>query len=268
MARSGGDPGLDSAVEELASVVRHSVAAWQRDRAPSGFRRFGTGLAQVEQAMVGLEASVRVSVWNMQEVVHFEPASTVMELTERSRRRGLDTQLLTNRRSLELYPLLTSEIPEVRFGPARTHFLLIDGAAAIDPGPIDDFGAPTAWFTTSLDVVRRVTDIWERTWANSTPGLAPGGAPPFTPRQCYIARRMALGAKDAVVARELGVSVRTVAGDVAHLMRIVGARSRAEAMLILLGRARPTEHSLASARCETRSLHAPTAPGAPDVIEP
>jgi len=44
-----------------------------------------------------------------------------------------------------------------------------------------------------------------------------------------------VGTKDASIARELGVSVRTVAGDVAHLMNVLGARNRAEVALRLRG---------------------------------
>jgi DNA-binding NarL/FixJ family response regulator len=50
-----------------------------------------------------------------------------------------------------------------------------------------------------------------------------------------VARRVVVGVKDATIAREMGVSVRTVAGDVAHLMEVLGARTRAELALLVRG---------------------------------
>jgi predicted DNA-binding transcriptional regulator YafY len=44
-----------------------------------------------------------------------------------------------------------------------------------------------------------------------------------------------MGTKDAAIARELGVSRRTVAADIAHLVRELGASNRAAAVLALRG---------------------------------
>ncbi|WP_374971167.1 helix-turn-helix transcriptional regulator [Terrabacter sp. BE26] len=65
--------------------------------------------------------------------------------------------------------------------------------------------------------------------------LPPGSAPPFTPRQCLVARRLMVGTKDAAIARELGVSLRTVAADIAHLVHELGVSNRAAAVLALRG---------------------------------
>ena len=65
--------------------------------------------------------------------------------------------------------------------------------------------------------------------------LPPGATPPFTPQQCLVARRLMVGTKDAAIARELGVSLRTVAADIAHLVHGLGASNRAAAVLALRG---------------------------------
>jgi len=44
-----------------------------------------------------------------------------------------------------------------------------------------------------------------------------------------------VGTKDAAIARELGVSLRTVAADIAHLVHGLGASNRAAAVLALRG---------------------------------
>ena len=53
-----------------------------------------------------------------------------------------------------------------------------------------------------------------------------------------MARGVCLGSTDAAIARQLGVSERTVAREVATILRVTGAGSRAEAVLNMLGRGR------------------------------
>ena len=47
---------------------------------------------------------------------------------------------------------------------------------------------------------------------------------------------MASGAKDAAIARALDVSPRTVAHDVEVVLRLLGATSRCDAVLLMRGR--------------------------------
>ena len=54
-------------------------------------------------------------------------------------------------------------------------------------------------------------------------------------RQLEVERGLVKGVKDAALARQLGVSPRTVVADVGHLLEHLGARSRAEAVFILGG---------------------------------
>lgn len=66
--------------------------------------------------------------------------------------------------------------------------------------------------------------------------MAPGESPPLNQRQLAVARSLCLGRTDATTARQLGISQRSVTRDVAALMDVTGATSRAEAVLDMLGR--------------------------------
>lgn len=241
MRRESEHPGPDTAVDlyaaaaDLATVVTSYVVDWMAERATPGFRRLGVGIREIDAGLAALEPTARRSVWSMQPIVTYDPNNEMLELDSRTRDRGIDMRFITTERSLHLYPLITSEMPHVSLGPARSQFILIDGMTCVLGGPMSEDGYPTAWLTTRDDVVARVRSIWDATWQRARPGVPDGQGAPFTRRQCLVARRLVLGAKDSTIARELDVSLRTVAGDVAHLMRTLGAGSRAEAAHLLAG---------------------------------
>ncbi len=66
-------------------------------------------------------------------------------------------------------------------------------------------------------------------------GPGAGAPPPLTVRQLHVVKQLKCGAKDATIARQLGVSQRTVASDVAQVLAALGASTRAEAVAILDG---------------------------------
>ncbi len=232
-----GDSGaeLRAATNDLAMVVTRLATDWWDGRPTPGFRFIGEGSVQVEAALREIEPTARRAVWSMMPLSTFDPENTMNALDAHTIARGVDMRFVTSERTGYTNPLITSEIPYVRFGPANSQFILIDEATAVVAGPLGDVGYPTAWLTTRDDVVSCVQAIWGLAWPLSRPGNPDGVAPPFSPRQCLVARRIVVGAKDAAIARELGVSVRTVAGDVAHLMQSLGAASRAEVALLLRG---------------------------------
>jgi DNA-binding CsgD family transcriptional regulator len=220
---------------ELGVLVAGLAADWLAGRPTPGFRRLGVGLRQIEEGFAAIEPTVREEVSSMQPRMRYEPHSRAVELDEQSRRRGIGMRYLTTERSLALYPLITSEMPHVHFGPVPCQLMVIDGRTVVIEGPLSESGQPTAWLATRDDVRERSRMIFEATWARSRPGVPASMDPPFTRRQCEVARRVVLGAKDAGIGRELGISVRTVAAEVAHLMQGVGATSRAELAMVLLG---------------------------------
>ncbi|MFC7485769.1 helix-turn-helix transcriptional regulator [Knoellia pratensis] len=87
-------------------------------------------------------------------------------------------------------------------------------------------------------LLQNALDLWHSTWRESTPVLTDGALPTLIARQLDVARAVCLGRTDATIARQLGISERTVARDVATILQITQARSRGEAILNMLGRGR------------------------------
>lgn len=232
----GRDVSLAAAAVGLTAFVNDLTVQWLAGQPTPGFRRLGTGVNDIERNLAAvIEPMTRRSAWSMQPVINFDPRELMRETSARSEERGLDLRLVTTERTLLHNPLLSSEQPGVHVGPAQFQCILVDETTAVVAGPNDERGFPTAWLSTRADVVSRVAALWHETWARSRPAIPPGSKPPFTPRQCVVARRLVMGTKDAAIARELGVSRRTVAADIAHLVHELGASNRAAAVLALRG---------------------------------
>jgi len=214
---------LNAVVNELALDHLAGVTT-------TGFTLLGAGTHDIDAGLTALEPQARRSVWSMLPSTRFSPHDPTHHLNERSSERGLDLRTVVSPHCLTVNPLMTSVTPEVRVGHVFTTFILVDLSAAVVFGPPGNQGEPTAWRCTRGDVVEVVTDIWSRVWDSSHPALPPGARPPFTPRQVLVASRLAAGTKDAAIARELGVSVRTVVSEVAVIVERLGARGRLDAV--------------------------------------
>jgi DNA-binding NarL/FixJ family response regulator len=114
--------------------------------------------------------------------------------------------------------------------------VILDEARVLVEGVDTADGEPTAWLSERVDFVVPVLEIWRRSLALSVPVLAPGAEPPLSRRQVEVARLLATGEKDQVIARRLDMSARTVERDVRAILAQLGARSRAEAVLTMSGR--------------------------------
>ncbi|GAA1588118.1 hypothetical protein GCM10009804_50280 [Kribbella hippodromi] len=79
------------------------------------------------------------------------------------------------------------------------------------------------------EIVCEVYDLDSR-----RPGVT--AAKELTSRQVTIGRMMATGAKDAAIARDLGVSLRTVRSEISALIAGLGAKSRFQAGCLLVRR--------------------------------
>ena len=64
----------------------------------------------------------------------------------------------------------------------------------------------------------------------------PSAVKELTSRQVAIGRMMSTGAKDAAIARELGLSLRTVRSEISALILGLGAKSRFQAGCLLVRR--------------------------------
>lgn len=77
-----------------------------------------------------------------------------------------------------------------------------------------------------------VCEVYELGSRRRTPAVAKE----LTSRQVTIGRLMATGAKDAAIARQLGLSLRTVRSEISSLIAGLGARSRFQAGCLLVRR--------------------------------
>lgn len=202
---------------------------------PVGVTLIGRGTDEIQAGLARLAPKARRTVWNMQPSLPFDPEDALHALNERSRARGVDLQLITSQYSVHQNPLLTCAHPTVLVGPVHLRTILIDQACAVVAGPSTSSGEGTAWLTTRVDLVAAVGMIWHQTRRLSRAALPEGAPAPLTKRQFTVACRMATGAKDATIARELGVSARTVFTEVDAVLHLLGTTSRCAAGLLMRG---------------------------------
>ncbi|WP_165984845.1 helix-turn-helix transcriptional regulator [Streptomyces sp. YIM 98790] len=110
-------------------------------------------------------------------------------------------------------------------------------AVVVDLPPGPD-GQPTARRVQDRGMVRFLTDLFDQLWETGTPFTSsePGYAAAADDLQQAIARLMAQGLTDEVVARRLGMSVRTCRRHIASLLRDLDAVSRFQAGVQAAGR--------------------------------
>lgn len=92
-------------------------------------------------------------------------------------------------------------------------------------------GEPVALLTESELLVQLLCDLFERTW-DAADGLTDSPASrtaSLTARQRQVLDLCAQGVKDESIARQLGVSTRTVSTELAQALVVLGARSRFQA---------------------------------------
>ena len=198
------------------------------------------------QPLLGVEALVlqlrRIapaasrSSWVLQPRYSYDPEDPGVALTRAARERGVETELITRPTTVETHPLLSSIFPATLLGPVFLRGLVVDGRHAIVGGPADANGRRVAWYTTIPSVVDAVVDLWQATVPLCRPILEPGEEPPLSERQLEVARLMAIGVKDHVIARTLLLSPRTVEREVARILAFLEAGSRTEAVLLMRGR--------------------------------
>ena len=217
---------------ELRRFVEDAVVDGDTER--DDLRLVGVGPEGIRQGFDRLERRTRVSAWNMQRSLPFDPSDPARELDARSRSRGLDLRLMTAPIAKRINPLLPCLFPDVRTGPVPLPMMLLDGKAVVLPGPNSAQGEWSVWLVTHPDVVGTAAELWDRTYSLSVPWLE-SGEPPLTARQYTVACHLATGMKDDAIARLLRVSRRTVVADVEAILGFLGARSRFEAGAMIRG---------------------------------
>jgi DNA-binding CsgD family transcriptional regulator len=183
-----------------------------------------------------IQPTARESARVFQPDYGYDPEDRGVPLTRQARSRGVETELVTRPATVATHPLLSSIFPHTLLGPCFLRALVVDGRQAIVGGADDADGRRVSWITDIPDLVDAVNDLWDATLPLCTPILAEGESPPLNERQLEVARLICLGEKDDAIARTLSVSVRTVEREVATVLSVLDARSRAEAVLAMRGR--------------------------------
>jgi DNA-binding CsgD family transcriptional regulator len=126
---------------------------------------------------------------------------------------------------------------QVRFSdllPFR--LVLIDGTTAVcrleDPG-----GAPESLLFQGPRMLGLLGGLFETAWIQAAPltraapppAAAPGAPPPLTGQHQTIVRCLADGATDQAIARQLGITTRTVARRINEIYEALGVQSRFQA---------------------------------------
>lgn len=221
--------------QQLSASVAGLTLEAAAGHGPVGVTLIGRDADEILAGLTRLAPRAQRTVWNMQPSLPFDPEDRLHAVDERSKAHGVDLQLITSQNSVNKNPLLTSTHPTVLVGPVHIQTLLIDQACAVIAGPSTPSGDGTAWLVTRTDLVAAVGKIWLETRRLSRVALPEGAPTPLTKRQCAVARRMATGAKDSTIARELGVSARTIVTEVDAVFQLLGTTSRCEAGLLMCG---------------------------------
>ncbi|GGV02315.1 LuxR family transcriptional regulator [Streptomyces filipinensis] len=109
--------------------------------------------------------------------------------------------------------------------------LIFDRKVAFVPGPRQAEGVPPAAIVREPNLVAFLYGVFEQMWSGATPFEveAEGYDGVSDQLRLSILRLMATGAKDEVVARKLGMSLRTCRRHISNIMRDMGAESRFQA---------------------------------------
>jgi DNA-binding CsgD family transcriptional regulator len=176
-------------------------------------------------------------VWNMQNRLSPRGNREGLPLNDQSRAQGAELRLVVPADQLAQFPLLTTIEPTMRVGAVPRPLLLLDTLAFL-AGPLGTPLAHTLWRTVDPGLVARAEAAYLAVWDASVPAEEAGGLTPLRRRTRDVAFLLLEGATDKEIAGGLGVSERTVSGEVRTIVRWVGARSRGHAIALLVGSGR------------------------------
>jgi DNA-binding CsgD family transcriptional regulator len=226
-------------LEALAWAVPHLVAATTRpdDSALSEVRPLDGELSSGGDALELIRQMVRTSrgdmLWLRPDAWSMPRESAVSQV--------LAEALTTGRRSRAIYPLRAlTEAPEALQTRARlgeqvrviselpTRMFILGDAHAVLPEPLGFADEPRVHIR-QRSVVAALTLWFEALWAAATPvpDFDSGEARPDLRR--FLLQQLVAGAQDEVIARKLGISLRTVRRRIAALMVELGVDTRFQA---------------------------------------
>jgi DNA-binding CsgD family transcriptional regulator len=232
---AGGQPAGPDTVEVLRATrdfidVEEDVRQSCRSgRLPAGVRWMGRTLTQVRARLMSLRPRTMESVVPMTAYNVFEEFA---EYDRRLIQDGVERVDLYNPDGLwgNAAQVLASSpiLPFARFAQVTVQLRIYDRAAVVIEGPrVED--NRTALIVTRPEVVGAARSLFEAALATSVPApaaMADDPRPWLTPRQRDIITLLKDDLHDDEVARELGVSVRTVRGDIEAVRALLGVRTR------------------------------------------
>ena len=212
---------------ELKRSAAAAIAAATADPSTAQARILGTTGPEVQSTFEQLERETRRSVWALQPEPG-DPRGLHDEADRSSRQRGLDQRTIVSDAAVDR-PIAAPEAllrAQIRVAPVLLQMLLIDECRVVVEGPPGPVGR-SGWLVWDDGTVAAACTLWAATESASRP--VPPSALFLTLRQRDIARGLVDGRTDAAIARQIGVSARTVASEVRLLMDAVGASSRYQA---------------------------------------
>ncbi|WP_091664677.1 helix-turn-helix transcriptional regulator [Micromonospora auratinigra] len=199
-------------------------------------RLFAEGFQQIVARLPALERATRSLVYNLTVKAVFDPLRREREPNLHTRMRGIRGHMITN--PSDYLSLIAAAHPDTWVAPVRANGIAVDERLLLVPGPPTPDQRPTAWLCRDPDLVMEHCDLWWETQRQAVPIREVPGFIALTERQLEVAALLGQGAKDATIARRLGVSPRTVTYDVARLLDSFGVGTRWEGGMVL-GRACP-----------------------------
>ncbi|MFR9774781.1 helix-turn-helix transcriptional regulator [Micromonospora sp. MS34] len=220
---------------QAAAMARITAAAPGSTGGP--VRLFAEGLPAILERLKVLERATSSVVYNLNPRSVFDPQRREREPNQRTRTRGIGGHMITA--PLQHLSLVAAAHPDTWVAPVvQIAGIVVDERLGLFAGPPTPDGRPTAWLCRDPDLIMAFCELWWVAKQHAVPIHEAPGVVPLTERQLEVAALLCRGAKDAAIARRLGVSPRTVTSDVGRLLDAFGVATRWEAGMVL-GRACP-----------------------------
>ncbi|HTZ44333.1 MAG TPA: helix-turn-helix transcriptional regulator [Jatrophihabitans sp.] len=146
------------------------------------------------------------------------------DLDRAAAERGVTCELLVGRDAFEASPGRILLPPSTLLGPTAAHTILADDETLIFTGAPTPSGRTTGWASRNPALVEEA----RRVLSHLQEAARPAGRRDYAgDRAVRVLRMLGRGHTDRQIAGRLGVSLRTVSGDVARLQHRVEADSRA-----------------------------------------
>lgn len=229
-------PGESAQVSALRHQVLDLVEAVSGPLADAGASVPLVGLPARNDELRRLAPHTRRQVTVMQTDYAYDPEDPGLDLSRWLGSRGIELRLVTRPSTVRTHPLLSSIYPETLIGPVFARSMVVDDHVALLGGPDDAHGNRVTWRTREPRVIQGLQAVWEATVPLSRRLLPVDAEPPLSERQLGVARLLCTGEKDKSIARILDLSPRTVEREVSAVLRVLGASSRTEAVLVMRGR--------------------------------